>query len=206
MKSFFFCLIIFCSTFSFAQKDNEYYLLNTDINEFDLLGSDDYEMHLSEEDNINDKLKVQVGADVTAEPSSDMNFNAKNTLDANMKTCWLTPKSGKSAQIEYVIDLEEAKLNSATLFQMAVFNGWRKDYQTWNDYSRAKKIFISINDAPYAEVILEDTYKLQYIDLDRKKIDKTRRCRIRIKIMETYSGKKYEQMGLSDIQFIGKAK
>ena len=206
MKSLFFSLILFFSLFSYAQKGDEYYLLNTEINEFDVLGNDDYEIHLSEEDNINDKLQVKVGADLTAEPLGNENFNAKNTLDANMKTCWLTPSNGKSTQIEYVIDLQESKLSSATLFQMAVFNGWRKDYQTWNDYSRAKRIFISINDSPYAEVTLEDTYKLQYIDLDRKKIDNTRRCRIRIKILETYPGKKYEKMALSDVQFIGKAK
>lgn len=206
MKSFFFCLILFSSSYSFAQKDGEYYILNTEINEYDLLGDDNYEKNLSEEDNINVKLHVQVGADVTAEPIADDNFIAKNTLDANMKTAWLTPKNGKNAQIEYVVDLQESKLNSATLFQMAVFNGWRKDYQTWNDYSRAKKIFITINDSPYAEVTLEDTYKLQYIDLDRKKIDNKSRFRIRIKIMETYPGKKFEQMGLSDVQLIGKAK
>jgi uncharacterized protein YjbI with pentapeptide repeats len=199
-------LILFVSSFAFSQKADEYYLLNTEINEFDVLGTDEYEKNLSEEDNINVKLKVQVGADQTAEPVADENFIAKNTLDANMKTAWLTPAKGKSAQIEYIIDLKEANLNSATLFQMAVFNGWRKDYQTWNDYSRAKKIMITINDAPYAEVTLEDTYKLQYIDLDRKKLDDTRRFRLRIKIMETYPGKKYEQMGLSDVQFIGKAK
>lgn len=189
-----------------AQKSNEYYVLNTEINEFDVLGTDEYETNLNDEENINKKLLVKVGADLTSSDIDGVNFNAKNTLDANMKTAWLTPSSGKGAQIEYVFDLTEAQLKSGTIYKLAVFNGWRKDYQTWNDYSRIKMVFITVNDVPYAEVTLEDTYKLQYIDFDRQKIDTSHRYRIRLKIMETYPGKKFEQTALSDFQIIGKVK
>lgn len=206
MKAFFISLLVVCCSLNVSAQTGEYYILNTEINEFDVLGTPDYETNLNDEENINGKLKVQVGADMTADTMMGTNFNAKNTLDANMKTAWLTPKSGKGAQIEYVFNMQDNGLNSGTLFSIAVFNGWRKDYQTWNDFSRIKKVFITINDSPYAEVTLEDTYKLQYIDLDKKKLDPTRRYRVRFKIMEIYPGKKYEQTALSDVQFIGKAK
>lgn len=205
MKSIFCFLLVVCSL-NVSGQAGEYYILNSEINEFDILGPDEYETNLNDEQNINLKLKVQVGADMTSDTMLGASFIAKNTLDANMKTAWLTPKNGKNAQIEYVFTLQDNNLSSGTLFSIAVFNGWRKDYQTWNDFSRIKKVFITINDSPYAEVTLEDTYKLQYIDLDRKKLDPTRRYRIRFKILEIYPGKKYEQTALSDVQLIGKAK
>jgi hypothetical protein len=109
--------------------------------------------------------------------------------------------------IEYVIDYEDLEgVNAVTLYQIALFNGWRKDYQTWKDYARIKKVSLTINDKPYAEITLDDTYKHQYIDVEKMKLDKTRRYRFRFRIMETYPGKKYEQVALSDLQFIGKVK
>lgn len=206
MRTLIVLFILTCNLTGVAQKSNEYYVLNTEINEFDVLGTDEYETNLNDEENINHKLLVKVGADATSPDIDGISFNAKNTLDANMKTAWLTPDAGKGAQIEYVFDLTEAQLKSGTIFKLAVFNGWRKDYQTWNDYGRVKTAFITVNDVPYAEVTLEDTYKLQYIDFDRQKIDTSHRYRIRLKIMDTYPGKKSTQTALSDFQIIGRVK
>ena len=65
---------------------------------------------------------------------------------------------------------------------------------------------MTVNDMPYAEISFEDTYKLQSIDLDKFKIDKSKRCRIRFRISEIYPGAKYQHVAMSDVQFIGKAK
>src|ERR1700752_118810 len=124
MKAFFISLLVVCSLGISAQSAGEYYVLNSEINEFDVLGSNEYETNLNDEQNINGKLKVQVGADMTADTMMGANFNAKNTLDANMKTAWMTPKSGKGAQIEYVFNMQDNGLNSGTLYSIAVFNGW----------------------------------------------------------------------------------
>ncbi len=206
MRKLLFCASLLISLLSFSQGGYEYYLIEGDVDEFDVFGEQDYETNLSIEGNLNQKLKIEVGSEIFSAEVNGANFIAKNTLDANMQTCWLTPDNGKNALIEFVIDFEEMDINSATLNQIAFFNGWRKDYQTWNDYARVKKVSLTINDKPYAEITLENTYKYQKIDLDKMKLDKTRRYRFRFRIMEMYPGKKYQQTAISDIQFIGRAK
>lgn len=207
MKKIIVLLLVLFTHLSNAQGGGyEYYLIDTEVDEFDVLGDDDFEMNLNAEQNVTKKLETTVGAEAKAENIGDISFDAKNTLDANMKTAWLTEGNGKNALIEYVIDIEEVDVTSATLFSIAIFNGWRKDYQTWKDYSRIKKLSITINDKPYAEVNLEDTYKMQTIDLEKMKLDKTRRYRFRFRITEMYPGKKFQQTAISDVQFIGKAK
>lgn len=206
MKKIYTLLLVVITSFGFAQGGYEYFIMNSEVDEFDVLGGDEYEMNLSLDQNITKKVEVSVGSEVRANDADGATFDAKNTIDGNMKTAWLTPNNGKNALIEFVIDLEELDVNSATLFNISLFNGWRKDYQTWKDYSRIKKVSLTINDKPYAEITLEDTYKMQFIDLEKMKMDKTRRYRFRFRIMETYPGKKFEQVGLSDVQFIGKAK
>ena len=64
----------------------------------------------------------------------------------------------------------------------------------------------TVNDLPYGEIKFEDTYKQQEIDLDKFKIDRSRRCRIRFRIVDTYKGAKSNQVAVSDIQLIGKTK
>ncbi len=190
-----------------SQNLHEYYILEAEVDEFDVLGNDAYETNLSLDLNITKKLEVTVGSEVKADSISGSNFNAKNTIDNNMKTAWMPTGNGKNALIEYVIDYEDLEgANAVTLYQIALFNGWRKDYQTWKDYARIKKVSLTINDKPYAEITLDDTYKHQYIDVEKMKLDKTRRYRFRFRIMETYPGKKYQQVALSDLQFIGKVK
>jgi len=208
MRCIFILAFTALSTLSFSQGGGyEYYIMNSSVDEFDVLGNDAYEMNLRLDNNITKKLEVEVGSDAQAPDADGMTFSAKNTIDGNMKTAWLTPDGGKNTLIEFVVDLEEVEgLNSATLYQISLFNGWRKDYQTWKDYSRIKKVSLIINDKPYAEVTLEDTYKMQYIDLEKMKLDKTRRYRFKFRIIETYPGKKSEQTGFSDVQFIGKVK
>lgn len=199
-------LLLLLSISTIRAQGYEYYIMNSEVDEFDVLGSDEYEANLSVEQNITKQVEVLVGSETKAEAADGNIFDAKNTIDGNMKTAWMTTSDAKNSLIEFVIDLEELDISSATLFQIAIFNGWRKDYQTWKDYSRIKKVSLTINDKPYAEITLEDTYKMQYIDLEKMKLDKTRRYRFRFRIIETYPGKKSQQAALSDVQFIGKAK
>ena len=205
MKSILVSICLLFTTLGFPQG-YEYFIMESEVDEFDVFGDDSYESNLTIDGNLNQKLEISVGSEVSAPDADGSTFVAKNTIDANMKTVWLTPDNGKNALIEYVIDIEDSQFSSATIYQIAFFNGWRKDYQTWKDYSRIKKVSLTINDRPYAEITLDDTYKYQKIDLDKMKIDKTRRYRFRFRVMEMYPGKKHEQVAISDVQFVGKAK
>lgn len=207
MRFFIFFILVWSAINGCAQRDFEYYIMDSEVDEFDVLGNDAYETNLNVDGNLNEKLGAVVGSDNTKQATETEKFDSKNTLDHNMKTAWVTSNNGKNAVIEFIIDIEENQdVKSAVLYQISLFNGWRKDYQTWQDYARIKKVSLIINDKPYAEITLENTYKHQYIDLGNLKIDKSRRFKFRFQIMETYPGKKYEQTAISDVQFIGKAR
>jgi hypothetical protein len=200
-------LFISFSISSFAQREYEIILFEAAVNEFDVIGEESYEKYNRNNQDITEKIKPEVKTTTTASASAGVSFDSKNLLDGNMKTCWMSNADGKNEDIEIIIDLEEVEgVNTAMLTYIYFFNGWRKDYHTWKDYSRIKKATMTVNDLPYGEITFEDTYKQQSIDLDRFKIDRTRRSRIRLRIVDTYKGAKVNQVAISDIQLVGKAK
>jgi hypothetical protein len=207
MKKIITTILIAFSMFTYSQTEYEIIFLETSIDEFDVIGSDEYEQHNRTTQDITEKLLAESRSSAKSDPIGSDVFDAKNLIDGNMKTCWLSTETPKNDFIEVIIDLEENTLvNSAQLQSFYFVNGWRKNMQTWKDYSRIKKAYISINEMPYCEVTLEDTYKFQSMELDKFKIEKSKRYRFRIKILEVYQGAKYPNVALSDIQIIGKLK
>jgi hypothetical protein len=207
MQNILIFIMLLCCLVMTSQTEYEIILYTAEVNEFDVFGEDAYEKYNRVKEDIDEAVKPTVSSTVKAEPLGADNFEAKNLLDGNMKTCWMTPNSGKNEMFEIIIDLEEVEtISNAQIKFIYFFNGWRKDYHTWKDYSRIKKASMTVNDLPYAEISFEDTYKCQSIDLEKLKIDKSRRCRIKIRIMDTYAGSKYNQVALSDVQLLGKAK
>lgn len=191
---------------SYAQREFEIILFDAAVNEFDVIGEAAYEKNNRSAQDITVKLNPEIKVTTTA-PAGAENFEAKNILDGNMKTCWLSSGDGKNEDVEIIIDLEEVEgINIAVIYDIYFFSGWRKDYQTWKDYSRIKKLIMTVNDLPYGEITFEDTYKQQSIDLEKFKIDKTRRSRIRFRVVDTYKGTKNNQLAISDIQLTGKTK
>ncbi len=191
----------------FAQRDFEIILFDAEVNDFDVIGEDAYEKNNRVREDITMKVKTEVKTTTKAEAAGGLSFEATNIIDGNMKTCWLSSGDGKNEDIELTIDLEEVEgINQASVSDIYFFSGNRKDYHTWKDYNRIKKITMTVNDLPYGEIKFEDTYKQQSIDLDKFKIDRSRRCRIRFRIVDVYKGNKFNQLAVSDIQLLGRAK
>jgi hypothetical protein len=206
MKKILIFILVLSATFIHSQT-YEIILYSANVNEFDVIGEKAYEENNRIAEDITIKLDPSIGATTKAEPQGSDNFEAKNLIDGNLKTCWMSPNNGKNDQVELIIDLEEnASVSNAQIKYIYFFNGWRKDYHTWKEYARIKKATMTVNDMPFAEISFEDTYKQQDIDLDKFKIDKSKRCRIKFRVSEIYPGSKYQQVALSDIQLIGKAK
>ena len=207
MKKIIVSVLVCASSVLFSQREFEIILFDAAVNDFDVIGEEAYEKNNRVKEDITLKVKAEVKTTTKAESVGADNFESKNILDGNMKTCWVSSADGKNEDIEIVIDLEEAEgINVAVISDIYFFNGDRKNYQVWKDYSRIKKVTMTVNDLPYGEVKFEDTYKQQSIDLDKFKIDRTRRSRIRFRIVDTYKGNKFNQVAVSDIQLVGKAK
>lgn len=207
MKKLVLSVLLALSANCFSQREFEIILFDAAVNDFDVIGEESYEKNNRVKEDITLKVKAEVKTTTKAEASVSDNYEAKNILDGNMKTCWISSADGKNEDIEIIIDLEEIEgINVAMINYIYFFNGDRKDYQTWKDYSRIKKVTMTVNDLPYGEIKFEDTYKQQSIDLDKFKVDRTRRSRIRFRIVDTYKGNKSAQVAVSDIQIVGKTK
>jgi hypothetical protein len=207
MKKILAFILVIATSAVFAQREFEIILFDATVNEFDVIGEDAYEKNNRVKEDITQKVKAEVTTTTESGPSGAETFSTKNILDGNMKTCWLSSSDGINEDVQIIIDLEEVEgITTAMISDIYFFNGYRKDYHTWKDYARIKKVTMTVNDLPYGEVKFEDTYKQQGIDLDKFKIDRSRRCRIRFRIVDTYKGTKSNQVAISDIQLIGKAK
>lgn len=206
MKKLVVFILVCVVSLTYSQREFEIILFEAAVNDFDVIGEATYEKNNRSGQDITVKVNPEIKTTSTA-PATTESFDAKNILDGNMKTCWLSSGDGKNEDIEIIVDLEEVEgINVAVISDIYFFSGWRKDYQTWKDYSRIKKMIMTVNDLPYGEITFEDTYKQQSIDLEKFKIDRTRRSRIRFRIVDTYKGSKYNQLAFSDIQLSGKAK
>lgn len=193
--------------FSYSQTEYEIILFDANVDPFDIIGSQEYETYNRVGNDITEKLAPEAIVKDKAEAIGNDTFDAKNLLDGNMQTCWLTSWDGKNEVFEIVIDIEEnPNVNSVQLISFYFANGNRKNLESWMNYSRIKKMSMSINEKPYAEITLEDTYKTQSIDMDKFKIEKSKRYRFRFRILEIYKGKKFDQLALSDVQITGKIK
>lgn len=207
MKKLVLFILLLVSSIAFSQREFEIILFDAQVNDFDVIGEEAYEKNNRVKEDITIKVKTEIKTTTKAESINGTTYDAENILDGNMKTCWLSSSDGRNEDIILTIDLEETEgINSAVLSYIYFFSGFRKDYHTWKDYSRIKKVTMTVNDLPYGEVKFEDTYKQQSIDLEKFKIDKTRRCRIRFRVVDTYKGNKYDQLAISDIQLLGKTK
>lgn len=84
---------------------------------------------------------------------------------------------------------------------MTLMNGNNTSEETYNDYSRAKKIKVTFNNETEEIVNLIDNQKAQFIDLSYIQYDISKPVQINIEILETYQGEKSNDTYLADIQF-----
>lgn len=199
-------LICFCLTAK-SQIEYEIFVYETNVDAFDVIGNNDYETYNRSTNDITEQLKIKFTASDKAEAANGESFEAANLGDGNMKTAWMSSWDGKNDVIEFVIDLDETpEINSAVIYSIYFATGRRKDLNSWKNYSRIKKAALSINEKPYAEISFEDTYKMQSIDLEKFKIEKSKRYRFRLRIIDVYKGSTNDQLAVSDIQITGKIK
>lgn len=178
----------------------EYHYFRAEVDEFDVMGDSLYEQNLHTPGDATAKL----GARMQQGDSSYVSLHP--CLDANMQTAWFSPAVQAEPRFECLIDLAETKHKQFQLQQIAFYNGCRNSRESLAAYARIKTLALFINDKPYGDITLEDTYKCQTISLDKFKLDRSHRYRFSFRIKSVYPGKVHQQVALSDLQFIGKVK
>ncbi len=131
-------------------------------------------------------------------------LNAYNIHDSDYGTTWINSDDDKLKSIEYVFNEKSAKFT-----EIVIVNGNVKNDSLWNEYSRAKKIIMYINDKEFKTLILEDTkdeqiFKFQPIGAKTKpkSKNKNKQWNIRFEIIEYYPGNK-QNIAISEIYFDG---
>lgn len=135
-------------------------------------------------------------------------FSAGNIHDFNLTTPWIEGKDGYGVgeYIEYTFDLTElsAKDSAFSINSIFVINGYRKSLKVWRENSRVKKLKMYIDNIPFAYILLNDTYKFQWVDFAEYWIKYGEKKIIKFEIVEIYPGVRFKNTAISELEFSGR--
>lgn len=128
-----------------------------------------------------------------------------NIHDFNYGTCWINSDEDNKKIIEYIFNNESERFT-----EIVIVNGNVKSDSLWNEYSRAKKIKMYINDVEYATLKIEDIKDEQIFNFkpigaktnSNSKSKKEKQWKVKFEIIEFYAGKK-KNIAISEIYFDG---
>ena len=124
--------------------------------------------------------------------------------DSDYGTAWINSDQDKSKYIEYVFNEKSAKFA-----EIVIVNGNVKNDSLWNEYSRAKKIKMYLNDIEFKILQLADTkdeqvFRFEPIGVKTKPKSKSKNKQwfVKFEIIDFYQGKK-QNIAISEIYFDG---
>lgn len=136
-----------------------------------------------------------VTANKTLPVQAGNRYDATNVLDGG-PTAWAAPYSNKSK-----LRLDVKVKPGATVYGIAIRNGYRKDAESYANNSRIRKAKISIDSKPFKTVEFED------METDFDMVDfetplqgvKT----VSIEILDVYRGNKYNDVCVTSLSLVG---
>lgn len=130
----------------------------------------------------------------------------KNIHDFDYGTAWINGNEDNSKYVEYIFNK-----NSAKFTEIVIVNGNVKSNSLWNEYSRAKKIKMYVNEIYYTTLNLKDIKDEQVFSFkpigaktlkNPKNKTKNKQWKVKFEIIETYKGIK-SNVAISEIYFDG---
>lgn len=131
-------------------------------------------------------------------------WNAASALDSKAETCWMVDPEEKNEGQWIQLDVP-----SSTIDKIGLVAGWDQDENTFFDYARIKKVRVDIFTmeggaaklVAQPELAVDDKRGWQILDLPDTKVggDVTG-GRIRVNVLETYPGKDYPNLAVSEIR------
>jgi hypothetical protein len=152
--------------------------------------------------------------------NGQIDFSIKNISDLDLNTAWIEGKSneGIDEQFGFTFNFsKDSEYGGAYEFFGIVnlFNGYCKSIETWQQYSRVKRLKVFYNKIPLCIIELADTWHLQYFDIgkffkykrDKKYMNAPyeikRGDKLTFEIIEVYYGSKYKNVALSEFIALG---
>lgn len=134
------------------------------------------------------------------------NYKPSNVLDGNLNTVWAAKFLNRDHSITFNVDAQE-------VVGLVIANGYNKNQKTLENNAQAKNLVVYVNGEPMMEYALQHVNKVgefpnqemqgEYIELQSPaKNVKT----IKLTFHGAYAGKKWNDMCISEIYFLGKNK
>jgi hypothetical protein len=134
--------------------------------------------------------------------SSSLTYVAANAHDFSLKMAWVegVPGYGVGEYLEYLF-----KHKSPRITMVLIYNGYVRTETLWRENSRVKRLLLSVNGEPYAQMVLKDTRDLQSFalpaPLGRRPDGKDLSLRFRIE--DVYEGTKSKDTAITELYFDG---
>lgn len=131
-------------------------------------------------------------------------WNVASALDSKLDTCWMVDPEQKNEGQWVQIDVP-----SSTIDKISLVAGWDQDENAFFDYARIKKARVDIftkeggttKIVAEAVVDVEDKRGWQILDVPDTKVGgEIHGGTVRITVMETYPGKDYPNLALSEVR------
>jgi len=153
-------------------------------------------------------LGCAIGWDVEVSsylPSNDTNkYGPKTCNDFDLSTAWVEGKPGYGIGESVTFNFPEkyfignTKEEGVDMRGFMVFNGYAKNDAVWRANARVKRFKLYLNDTPLYIIRLQDTKFMQNIAFPQLIIYPG--ARVKLEIMEVYTGDKYKDTAISEIE------
>jgi len=130
-------------------------------------------------------------------------YEGMNMHDWDILSAWVTPSShyGIGESVTYTFPGDCPRITT-----VSILNGYTRDTNDWQDYSRVKRLMMYYDGKPYAILELQDTRDEQDFDvgiLGYRNVDHPDDWTLRFEILEVYPGRKYRNTAITELYFDG---
>lgn len=131
-------------------------------------------------------------------------WNAASALDSKLETCWQVDAEQANAGQWIQLDVPASEID-----KLGMVIGWQKDQESFFDYSRVKAAKVELFDSgtgtptlvSTTTVTFEDKMGWQVVELPDTKVGgEVHGGRVKITITETYPGKDFPSLAISEVR------
>lgn len=136
----------------------------------------------------------------------DIIYSADKAHDFDVTTAWVEGKAdfGVGEFIEYSFDMTTVKeKHQLGITKIILANGYKKTKKTWEENSRVKKIKMYVDNKPFGQLELLDSFEFQTIDIGKIILPTQKVMKLKFEIVEVYPGTKYKDTAISELLFDG---
>lgn len=154
--------------------------------------SDQPEEAVENEEPVNEVSGPSESASSTLIDTSALRFDysSKQVKDKDFSTAWIEAERDAGINETITINYGEEK----EISRIGIVPGYGRDGDIYNENNRVKKLTLEFSDGSIVEKDLEDRYAMHMLDFDQRKTSS-----IKITIKEVYSGSKYNDTAISEI-------